>query len=177
MKEKAHRDGGSVLSLSVLLFLVLLMASCSSREKDELVAHWKFDEGKGDRLLDASGHDSHGRIHEATWTKGRIGGGLRFDGADDYVDVSNSASLNSISKEITLMCWIKTLLTGRHSIIERWPCDDSNQRCLELDVDSEGKCVHFALFPTGVPTEWLWHKRPESIPAGKWDFGIAFFCS
>ena len=132
MKEKGHGDRGAVLSPSVLLFLALLIASCSPREKDGLVAFWRFDEGKGDRLLDASGNDNHGRIQGANWVEGRVGGGLRFDGADDYVDVSKSASLDSISKEITLMCWIKTPHTGRHSIIERWPCGmDSRQRCLE----------------------------------------------
>ncbi|MCK4623902.1 MAG: heparinase II/III family protein [Phycisphaerae bacterium] len=166
MREKAHRDRGSVLLLAVLIFSALLVASCSPREKEGLIACWRFDEGKGDRLLDASGNDNHGRIHGATWTDGRFGGGLRFDGVDDYVQVPRSASLNSISKEITLMCWIKSPLAGRYTILERWPCGRSNQRCLELDVDSEGKCVNFALSPDGTPG--MWHKRPASIPAGRW---------
>jgi hypothetical protein len=161
--------------MSACLGSVLFLASCSAGQGKGLVACWSFDEGKGNQLLDTSGHGNHGEIHGTKWAKGRVGGGLLFDGVDDYVVVPKSASLNSISKEITLMCWIKTPLTGRYSIIERWPCDDLNQRCLELDEDSEVKCVNFALFPTRVPTEWLWHKRPESIPAGKWDFGVAFF--
>ncbi|MCK4624222.1 MAG: carboxypeptidase regulatory-like domain-containing protein [Phycisphaerae bacterium] len=166
MKKNTVANMKMVSLLSVCLGSVLFLTSCSDGDSQGLVAHWKFDEGKGDRLLDTSGHGNHGTIHGATWAKGRVGGGLQFDGVDDYVKVPKSASLNSITKEITLMCWIKTPLTGRHSIIERWPCDDSNQRCLELDVDSEGKCVHFALSPIGVVGTW--HKRPETIQADKW---------
>ncbi|MCK4626066.1 MAG: carboxypeptidase regulatory-like domain-containing protein, partial [Phycisphaerae bacterium] len=122
--------------------------------------------GKGDRLLDTSGHGNHGTIHGAEWVKGRVGGGLRFDGVDDYVTVPKSAALNSINKEITLMCRIKTPLSGRYSILERWPCDNTSQRCLELDVDSEGKIVHFALSPTG--TGGTWCKSSKTVPADKW---------
>ncbi len=158
----------AVLSLSALLFSALLIASCSPREREGLIACWKFEEGKGAKLLDSSGHCNHGTIHGATWVEGRVGTGLRFDGVDDYVQVPKSASLNSISKEITLMCWIRSPLTDRYTILERWLCSGSyrRQRCLELDVDSEGKCVNFALSPDGA--SGMWHKRRESIPAGRW---------
>ncbi len=165
MREKTHRNRGSVLSLSVLIFSALLVASCSPRDKQGLVACWKFDEGKGDKLLDASGHSNHGTIHGATWVKGRVETGLRFDGVDDYVVVPKSASLNSINKEITLMCWIKTPLTARHSILARWPCG-SGDRSLILDVDSEGKLVRFALSPDGG--YGMWHKRLGLTPADRW---------
>lgn len=153
--------------LLACLISVLFPTLSSAGESKGLIACWKFDEGKGDRLLDDSGYGNHGTIHGATWTKGIVGGGLLFDGVDDYVKVPKSASLNSIDKEITLMCWIKTPMTGRHSIIERWPCGmDARQRCLELDVDSEEKAVHFALSPTGMPGTW--HKFPQIIPADNW---------
>ncbi|MCK4624993.1 MAG: hypothetical protein KAV00_06770, partial [Phycisphaerae bacterium] len=132
----------TVLSLSVLLFSALLIASCSPRDSQGLIACWKFDEAKGDRLLDTSGNGNHGTIHGATWTKGRVGGGLRFDGVDDYVEVPKSASLNSANEEVTLMCWIKTPLAGRYSILERWLYDHedgANERCLVLNVGSEKK--------------------------------------
>ncbi|MCK4623801.1 MAG: heparinase II/III family protein [Phycisphaerae bacterium] len=167
MKRKSFGYKGLISWLSVIAFSALLMASCSPREKQGLVACWRFEEGKGDRLLDTSGRGNHGTIRGATWAKGRVGGGLKFDGVDDYVVVPKSASLNSITKEITLMCWIKTPLTGRYTILERWLCEDESlQRCLELDVDSEGKCVHFALSPTGDPGTW--HSYSEAIPANKW---------
>ncbi|MCK4624992.1 MAG: carboxypeptidase regulatory-like domain-containing protein, partial [Phycisphaerae bacterium] len=152
--------------LSACFGSVLFLASCSAGQGKGLVACWKFEEGKGDKLLDSSGHGNHGTIHGAMWTKGRVGGGLRFDGVDDYVTVPKSTSLNSISKEITLTCWIKTPLAGRYTILERWPCDHSNQRCLALDADSEGKLVHFALSPTGVTGTW--HSFTDIIPVNKW---------
>ena len=166
MKKNTFAKIRPVSLLSVCLGSVLILTSCSAGQNKGLIACWKFDEATGDKLLDTSGNGNHGVIHGARWTKGRVGTGLRFDGVDDYVEVPKSASLNSISKEITLMCWIKTPLTGRYSILERWPCDNSNQRCLELHVDSEGKLVRFALSSVGAPGTW--HKRPDAIQADKW---------
>ncbi|MCK4626869.1 MAG: heparinase II/III family protein, partial [Phycisphaerae bacterium] len=156
----------TVLSLSVLLFSALLIASCSDGDSQGLVACWKFDEGKGNRLLDTSGNGNHGTIHGATWTKGRVGGGLRFDGVDDYVEVLKSASLNGPKKEITLMCWIKIPPTGKHTILERWPYGQGQQRCLQLDVDTDRKRIHFVLSPHGDIANW--HRRPWLIQADVW---------
>ncbi|MCK4626068.1 MAG: LamG domain-containing protein, partial [Phycisphaerae bacterium] len=166
MKKNAPKNI-TPASLSAICFLTALLAcSCSATSREGLVACWKFDEGKGNRLLDTSGNGNHGTIHGATWTKGRVGGGLRFDGVDDYVEVLKSASLNGPKKEITLMCWIKILPTGRYTILERWPYGPGQQRCLELDVDTDAKCVQFALSPDGGIAKW--HKRPWLIQADVW---------
>lgn len=49
------------------------------------IAHWKFDEGGGTVAADCAG-GSDGEVHGATWSEGIMGGALRFDGVDDYVD-------------------------------------------------------------------------------------------
>jgi hypothetical protein len=72
-----------------------------------LVGHWKFDDGSGTTAVDSSGGAHNGTLNDASrWVSaGRIGGALRFDGSDDYVDLpigSVIASLNSC----TFATWV-----------------------------------------------------------------------
>ncbi|MHC4644454.1 MAG: InlB B-repeat-containing protein [Planctomycetota bacterium] len=52
-----------------------------------LIAHWKFDEATGSTAFDSSGSGHDGTlVNGPTWTTGRLGGALRFDGTNPYVD-------------------------------------------------------------------------------------------
>jgi len=53
------------------------------------IAHWKFDEGKGNIAYDSSGNGNNGTISQwrPTWVHGKFGSALSFDGVDDYVEV------------------------------------------------------------------------------------------
>lgn len=56
---------------------------------DHLVGHWKFDEGSGTAVSDASNYGNDGVIYGAEWTEGVIGSALEFDGGKyDYVQIS-----------------------------------------------------------------------------------------
>jgi len=92
----------SVIVLVLSFWIVALPAAAA---EEGLVAHWDFNEGKGNVLQDRSGKENHGKIHGARWVK--VGGGhaLKFDGVDDYVDCGNGASLD-ITGPITLEAWI-----------------------------------------------------------------------
>ena len=55
-----------------------------------LVGWWKFDETEGNIASDSSGNGNDGNlINGPTWTEGKIGGALSFDGVDDFVEVSS----------------------------------------------------------------------------------------
>jgi len=72
-----------------------------------LVAAYSFNEGKGTSTADASGNGNAGTLLNGTsWTTGKMGNALLFDGVNDYVVVPNSASLNISGKGITLSFWI-----------------------------------------------------------------------
>lgn len=72
---------------------------------------WKLDEGSGQTAYDSSANDNTGTVHGATWTNGKINGGLSFDGINDYVEVADDDTLD-ISNEITIMAWVKPSRMG-----------------------------------------------------------------
>jgi N-acetylneuraminic acid mutarotase len=56
-----------------------------------LVGWWKFDEGSGTVAYDSSGNGNDGSlINGPTWTTGKIGGALSFDGVDDLLLLPHS---------------------------------------------------------------------------------------
>lgn len=69
------------------------------------VGYWKFDEGEGATVIDSVGTND-GTICSATWTAGKIGNALSFDGVDDYVRVPNSDSFNLHKNSLTLEAWV-----------------------------------------------------------------------
>ena len=71
-----------------------------------LVGAWSFDEASGTTVADASGSGNNGVIAGATRTAGRNGGGLTFDGINDWVTVNDSSSLD-LTTGVTLEAWVR----------------------------------------------------------------------
>ena len=70
-----------------------------------LVLWLKFNEGSGSVAKDSSLYNNHGTIYGATWTDGKFGKALSFDGSDDYVEVADSESL-TVTDAVTVLAWI-----------------------------------------------------------------------
>ena len=68
-----------------------------------LVGWWKFNEGVGLTVGDASIYNNEGSITGASWVVGHEGWGLAFEGAD-YVTIPAEA-FSSIADEITISLW------------------------------------------------------------------------
>src|SRR6185503_5072272 len=62
-----------------------------------------FDEGTGTATAD-SGGTNNGTVSGATWTIGRFGNALSFDGVNDWVTVPDSSSLDIT--RMTLEAWV-----------------------------------------------------------------------
>ena len=58
------------------------------------------------KVIDQSQNGNNGTIYGATWTAGRVGQALSFDGDDDYVDCGAGTSLD-ITDAITIEAWVK----------------------------------------------------------------------
>ena len=80
-----------------------------------LVGYWPFDEGSGTIVKDYSGNGNNGTlcngstcgVQGPTWTTGKVGGALSFDGVDDYVYIPYSLSLNLPRNNESVFLWIK----------------------------------------------------------------------
>ena len=74
-----------------------------------LTGNWNFDEGSGAITGDSSGNDIDGMLLPAesgpTWTDGRYGSALEFDGVDDGVSLETDEALNT--EYVTVMFWVK----------------------------------------------------------------------
>jgi parallel beta-helix repeat protein len=78
----------------------------STTNRPSPVGYWKFDEGSGNTAYDSSGNGNDGTLHTATWTAGKIGSALHFNGVDSWVEIPNSPTLTAMS-QITLEAWIQ----------------------------------------------------------------------
>ncbi len=71
-------------------------------------AVWHFGENTGTNVADATSNSNDGTISGATWVEGDFFDySLDFDGTDDYVSVTGSASLNLSSSPMTVEAWIQ----------------------------------------------------------------------
>ncbi|NUM34779.1 MAG: LamG domain-containing protein [Candidatus Brocadiae bacterium] len=94
------------------LFIISLLLSLASSgyalSWTDVAGYWKFDEGSGAYAYDASGNNNTGTLYGNTsWTAGKHGNGLYFDGSGDYVQIADSTSL-SPTQQITIASWVYT---------------------------------------------------------------------
>jgi glucose/arabinose dehydrogenase len=85
---------------------VTLTVNASTPPPGGLVGAWAFDEPSGASAIDASGRGNTGTISGATRTTGHSGGGLSFDGVNDWVTVADAASLD-LTSAMTLEAWVR----------------------------------------------------------------------
>jgi len=70
-----------------------------------LVLALGFDEGSGSTARDSSGLASNGVLRNASWTTGKFGNAVQFDGVSSWVSVPDSVSLNPTAG-LTLQAWV-----------------------------------------------------------------------
>src|SRR5258708_2498341 len=83
------------------------------------IASWTFDEGSGTTAVDSSSNNNTGTIIGATYTAGRFGSGLSFNGINNYVFASEAQSggvtgsgLDMGSRDWAVAAWVKTTNSG-----------------------------------------------------------------
>ena len=105
--RRSRRTGTVLLALLALgLLLGALDSPMTARSAaNGLVAAYSFDEGSGTAVADASGNGNNGIVNGATWTQGRFGKALLFNGASSFVDFSNPTSLRNTGS-MTWSAWV-----------------------------------------------------------------------
>ena len=130
-----------------------------------LVGWWLFNEGAGLRAADLTGQND-GTITDANaatiWVGSPQGGGLEFQAAgNDYVNVPDSPSLDSLTDAITIAVWIKVRNFGQ---FDRLVDKNVSQWTLVLTGTSPYTGIEFYAnggqrikTATGVLTAGTWH--------------------
>ena len=84
-----------------------LTVTSSSSGTSGPIVKLSLDEGTGTTANDGSGNGNSGTLQNGpTWTTGKSGGALNFDGSNDTLFIANSASLNTISTGLTFTAWV-----------------------------------------------------------------------
>ncbi len=117
-----------------------------------LVGWWSFDEARGSRVVDWSGHGRHGGlVGTPTWTNGYDGAGMAFDGplSGDYVEITGYPGVLG-KHDRTVAAWIKTTTTGdilgwglatdTQKWVFRVQTDNGNAGSLRLEVQGGRIC-------------------------------------
>ena len=94
--------------LLIILFALVFIPASDVHAQDittGMVGHWKFDETSGTTATDSSGNNNTGTLtNSPTWTTGKIGGALSFDGVNDYADIG---TMDISGSGITIAAWVK----------------------------------------------------------------------
>ena len=82
------------------------------------IGEWKFDENTGTSAYDTSENNYTGSITSATWTQGKVGQALNFDGSNDWVDLGNlgnpgAGTISFWFKKSNINAGAQYLLDGR----------------------------------------------------------------
>jgi hypothetical protein len=105
MQGKSSSARRALILICSLLTVLLIGAVPCSAQTPGLVAAYNFNEGTGTTVADVSGNNLTGTVVGATWTTGRYGNGILFDGATNYVDLGNPVALQ-LSGSMTVEAWV-----------------------------------------------------------------------
>ncbi len=78
-------------------------------------AYYPFDEGSGLIISDSSGNNPTGALNSPngpTWTAGKYGSALSFDGINDSVTINDSEGLHFGTSDFTISLWMKFPIFG-----------------------------------------------------------------
>ena len=82
-------------------YQVLLDTTNAIYNESGLVGSWHLSEGTGTLAADSSGENNNGTlVNSPTWTTGKYGGGLSFDGSNQTVSIPHSSSLSQYSESL-----------------------------------------------------------------------------
>lgn len=102
-----------------------------------LIGHWKMDEGTGSSLVDHSGNGNNANLQNPAnvfWSEGIIGDALNLNGWSGRSGIApHSPSLESISNSLTIAAWVKPNILHKGHILYK-----SSGNGFELWLDNNG---------------------------------------
>jgi hypothetical protein len=123
------------------------------------VLWWKLDDGSGTAASDSSGNGNNGTLaNSPTWTTGKVGGALSFNGSNQYVSLANAGNLAKGNAAHTVAAWIK---------VNALP----SYRAWILQLGNEGSGSHHWLINSSGGTQfgvWNGNQAQPGLPVGQW---------
>src|SRR3990172_5414518 len=124
--------------ISFVIFVTLLLnGAISANSAFSGGGYWSFNEGSGNVAQDSSGNGNNGTLNGAvSWTVGKSGSALNFNGGSDRVLVPDAPSLD-ITDQITIAAWIKPKTRDTQYVIRKARAGSTDG--YELSLSSSGK--------------------------------------
>ncbi|WP_433432298.1 LamG-like jellyroll fold domain-containing protein [Nonomuraea sp. CA-141351] len=117
-----------------------------------LVAAYSMEEGTGTSVGDASGQNNTGAATDTTWTTGKHGQALSFNGSSSWVTVPHSASLR-LTNALTLSAWV------RPATVDDW-------RTVLMKEHADGGTYGLYASTGDSPLGWLKNARGDMSVVG-----------
>ena len=131
----------------LLVFTLSISVNAFAINGDEaLMMYLPFDEGNGDKAMDASGNNIEAILHGATWSKdGKVGSCVYLADDDKYVEVDAVPELD-ITDELTIQAWF----------LPEESQGDSNLMGRRTSNNVGGYCLQWSAQFTGAPQIETW---------------------
>lgn len=100
----AHRFLRDVFGIA-LAAMFCLSDACAQSDQTGLLAWWKFDEGNGHVVRDASGNGHNGSVNNPDWVEGKINHALNFE-RGGFVEIPDHKELQ-LDRDFTITGWIQ----------------------------------------------------------------------
>jgi hypothetical protein len=131
------------------------------------VAAYSFNDGAGTTVADSSSNNNAGILVGApTWSTGKYGGGLLFDGISDYVDLGSGSTLQ-VTGSMTVSAWINPAAFPYDdaAIVSK---RDANEVGYQLDttIDTGPRTIGFKL--TNISGGHMFRYGASVLPTNQW---------
>lgn len=147
-------------------------STIQSADTTGLIGYWSFEDGAGTQATDFSGSGSTGTLtNSPTWTEGKVGRALDFDGVDEYVGVPGT-SYNPPQKTVTAWVYPRTTgegsfgaIFGNNSVGGGWQftlCDGDSLEC-----PSSPNTLEY--YDDRATTPGIWYAPANSVKLNEWN--------
>jgi hypothetical protein len=168
--RRGHLAARCSLACGVAIIALLSIPGSQARAAAPgLVAAYAFGEGGGTTSADQSGHAHVATLSNVTWTTGRYGRALSFNGNSSIAEIADAADLD-LASGMTIEAWIRpaSTQTGARTIAAKSGTAGAFPYGLELRSGRPGGFVR--LGSTSVRAD-----APSSVAAKAWTFVATTF--
>jgi len=133
---------------------VLVSRTVDDREEiGDFIAHYTFEAGSGDTLVDRSGNENDGNIDgDRNWLTG-TDSGMRFDGSGDHIHVTNISAPVDVDEFTIAVAYRQQSGNDEVNQLIEHRYDSDNEWFLETDVSSSTYRLEYAVdFPRQLET-------------------------